>query len=398
MLSAHARPLIDASVPVLRQHGLQISQTFYRNLFGEYPELIPLFNQGNQANGSQPLALASAVFAYAAHHAEPEVLAPVLSRIVHKHVSVGVRAEHYPLVGRHLLGAIQETLGPAATPALLEAWDEAYGLLATALMRAEEALYHNRDSAPGQVREMRVTALSRETAEVIAYTLTPCDGKAPWDFQPGQYVSVQVELPGGMQQWRQYSLSNAPGQATLRISVRRRPASGQYPAGVVSNWLHAHLTCGSVLKLTAPAGDFTPDLQTEAPLVLLSAGMGLAPMLSVLQHLARVRPEHRVIVGHADRDPASHAHRQELAAIQAVMPQLQLVLFYEHSAAEVPGSLPGRLDLAHLPAWPHAESPVYLCGSRAFLRAQWAQLLAAGVPVARLHREVFGPEWSEQLV
>src|SRR5690606_21219618 len=111
MLSTEARPYIDASVPVLREHGVTITRTFYKNMFTEHPELTNLFNMGNQANGSQQQSLASAVFAYAANYANPDVLAPVVSRIVHKHVSVGIRAEHYPIVGHHLLGAIQETLG-----------------------------------------------------------------------------------------------------------------------------------------------------------------------------------------------------------------------------------------------------------------------------------------------
>ncbi|MGN6703769.1 MAG: globin domain-containing protein, partial [Burkholderiaceae bacterium] len=143
MISAASRPYIDASVPVLREHGLAITRVFYRNLFAAHPELTNLFNMGNQASGVQQQSLAAAVFAYAANIDNPDALAPVASRIAHKHASVGIRPDHYPIVGRHLLGAIKEVLGDAATPALIDAWAEAYGALAQALIDAERGLYGN---------------------------------------------------------------------------------------------------------------------------------------------------------------------------------------------------------------------------------------------------------------
>lgn len=141
MISAASRPYIDASVPVLREHGLAITSLFYKNMLGEHPELTRLFNMGNQARGAQQQSLASAVFAYAANIGTPEALGPVVKRIVHKHVSVGIRAEHYPIVGRHLLASISATLGEAATPPLLDAWAEAYNALAKLLIAAEAEMY-----------------------------------------------------------------------------------------------------------------------------------------------------------------------------------------------------------------------------------------------------------------
>lgn len=134
MLSISAKPYIEASVPVLRQHGLAITTLFYKNMFNAHPELKNLFNMGNQANGSQQQSLAAAVFAYAANIENSAALAPVIERIVHKHVSVGIKPEHYPIVGKHLIGAIKGVLEDAATPELLAAWEEAYGLLADSLI------------------------------------------------------------------------------------------------------------------------------------------------------------------------------------------------------------------------------------------------------------------------
>jgi nitric oxide dioxygenase len=396
MISDASRPYIDASVPVLREHGVTITKLFYQNMLSEHPELTRIFNMGNQARGAQQQSLAAAVFAYAANIGNPAALGPVVERIVHKHVSVGIRAEHYPIVGRHLLGAISATLGDAATQPLLDAWAEAYGSLAKLLIGAEAALYSTAGIEPGETRPMRVTEVVRESANVLSIRLVPADGQPLPAFRPGQYVSVAVDLPGGRHQLRQYSLSDKPGIDSYRISVKREDAAGQTPAGEVSNWLHANVQVGSVLQVSHPFGEFTPDTESDKPLVLLSAGVGITPMVSALTRIAEVAPARRVVFGHAARDAAHHAFRAEVDALAATMPNLTVVSFHEDGAAD--GAIAGRMDVARLPAWPHEEADVYLCGPHAFMQAQWLALLNAGVPAAKLHREVFGPELLDHLL
>ncbi|MCG2586683.1 NO-inducible flavohemoprotein [Massilia sp. TS11] len=389
MISAAARPYIDASVPVLREHGLSITRTFYKNMFAAHPELTRIFNMGNQANGSQQQSLAMAVFAYAANIGNPGALGPVVERIVHKHVSVGIEAKHYPIVGEHLLGAIREVLGEAATPELIAAWAEAYGALAKLLIDTEAALYGSAQVAPGQTRPFRVSAVRKEAADVISLRLVPADGQPVPAFKPGQYVSVAVDFADGSRQLRQYSLSDAPDQDSLRISVKREHGGAQ-PDGQVSNWIHDNVAEGSVLELVHPFGDFTPDSESAEPIVLLSAGVGITPMISVLNRIAAVQPQRHVIFAHAARDAAHHAHQADVAAAQARMPNLRVVNFYEDSN--------GRMDVAALPHWPRSETPVYLCGPVGFMRAQWQALQAAGVPASLLRREVFGPELLDHLL
>lgn len=393
MISPASRVYIDASVPVLRAHGLAITTTFYQNIFGEIPALTNLFNMGNQANGSQQQSLASAVFAYAANIGSPDKLGPVIERIVQKHVSVGVRAEHYPIVGRHLLGAIAQTLGDAATPELLAAWAEAYGALASIFIAAEQKLYAGARIEPGQTRAMRVTGVERESADVVAIRMTPVNGGAAPAYRAGQYLSVTVALADGRSQIRQYSLSDAPGADSLRISVKREHAAGT-PAGEVSHWIHQNVSEGSVLQVSLPCGDFAIDTESDQPLVLLSAGVGVTPMIAALNRIAGHNPQRRMIFAHAARDGAHHAHQADLAAAVAVMPNLQAVTFYEEGG----GALEGRMDLARLPSWPRTDTDVYLCGPLPFMQAQWQALLAAGVPATRLHREVFGPEALDHIL
>lgn len=386
MISSTALPYIDASVPVLRAHGLAITTTFYRNLFAELPELTNLFNMGNQANGAQQQSLASAVFAYAANIRNPDALGPVVNRIVHKHVSVGIRAEHYPIVGRHLLGAIAETLGDAATPPLLAAWDEAYASLAALFIQAEKTLYAGAGIEPGQTRAMRVAEVTPQGADVLAIRMVPADDQPLPAYKAGQYISCGVTFDDGRRQIRQYSLSDAPRADSLRISVKRD--------GAVSNWIHECVQVGSELRVSPPFGDFTIDTESNEPVVLLSAGVGITPMIAALMRIAQVNPGRHVIFAHAARDQAHHAHQDDLARAQAAMPNLRAFTFYESGG----GALEGRMEVARLPSWPRTETNVYLCGPLAFMQAQWLALVGAGVPVVRLQREVFGPEALEHLL
>ena len=397
MVTAASLPYIEASVPVLREHGVTITRRFYSNMFGEHPELKNLFNMGNQASGAQQQSLAAAVFAYAANIDNAAALGPVVTRIVHKHASVGIRPEHYPIVGRHLLGAIKEILGDAATEPLLAAWAEAYGELADMLIEAERGLYAEAGVQPGELRDMRIGEVRQQSANVRSYTLTPADGGPAPAFKPGQYISVSVLFPDGHVQLRQYSLSDAPSASHLRISVKREPAGHETPQGEVSNWLHDNAKPGDLLRVTHPFGEFTPDTESDKPVVLLSAGVGITPMVSALRRIADVHPQRSVVFGHATRDLQHHAHREDIAAMQALMPNLQVATFYEQGAGPDGAAQPGFMRVDALPPWPVKDTDVYLCGPLNFMRAQWKNLLTAGVPASRLHREVFGPEMLDYL-
>jgi nitric oxide dioxygenase len=401
MISAASRPYIDASVPVLREHGVTITTTFYRNMFAAHPELTNLFNMANQASGKQQQSLAAAVFAYASNIDNPAALEPVILRIVHKHASLGIKPEHYPIVGRYLIEAIEQTLGDAATPELLAAWDEAYNSLATLFIDAEKKLYAASGVDAGILHPMQIVSLVHESDDVTAITLRAPDGAPAPFFKPGQYISCTIAFADGTRQLRQYSLSDAPNGDTLRISVKRELASTGQRAGQVSNWIHDQLQVGDILQVSPPYGDFTPDTSSNEPIVLLSAGVGITPMIAVLNDIARSHPGRHVIFGHAARSALHHVHQADLAAAVAAMPNLSTAIFYEAMPNVEPGvmagAMAGFMDIARLPAWPRGEADVCLCGPTGFMRAQWTNLVAAGVPVTRLQREVFGPDLLDSL-
>ncbi|MBY4895953.1 globin domain-containing protein [Cupriavidus sp. AU9028] len=401
MLSDASKPLIDASVPVLRQHGLAITQLFYRNMFEERPELTNLFNMGNQANGSQQQSLAAAVFAYAANHRNAEALGPVLERIVHKHVSVGLKPSHYAIVGKHLLGAVKTTLGEAATPELMTAWDEAYWVLAGELIAAEARLYQSTNGGPDHRVPVRVVQRKQQSDDIVSFTLAPVgDGKLV-DFAPGQYVSVVVELSPGKFQQRQYSLSDAPNGNTWRISVKVERGDAERPVGTVSNWLHRNADEGTVLMVSQPYGDFAPSIEGDTPVALLSAGVGITPMISALNTLAQRNPNRRVVFAHAARERSQVAHIEDVVAAVAKLPKLSTHYFLESGEpATIAGgkALPGRMAVERVLAEVGTDCDFYLCGPLPFMQVQRAALEGHGVAAHRIHREVFGPDLLDDIL
>ncbi|MCD0504339.1 NO-inducible flavohemoprotein [Bordetella petrii] len=399
MLSQEVRTLVKATAPVLKTHGVALTRHFYARMFRDNPELKQVFNQGHQDGGQQQQALAAAVAAYAEHIDDPSVLMPVVTRIVHKHVSLGIRPEHYAIVGKHLLASIREVLGDAATDDLIAAWAAAYTQLADLLIAEEARLYaESAGKAGGWTgwRAFRVARKQAESAEITSFYLVPADGGPVPDYLPGQYISLRVYVPElGLAQPRQYSLSGAPGQGQLRISVKREGAVGDAPAGSVSNLLHARIHEGDILDLAPPQGDFTLDVKRAAPVVLLSGGVGLTPMVSMLNHLVEKGDARQIRFVHACRDRSVHAMKSHVNALVAGRPNVRKVVYYETVAADdQPGhdyDFAGRMDLhsirdvAVLP-----DADYYLCGPLPFMDAQRRALADLGVAAERIHAEVFG--------
>ena len=394
MLSATARPYIDASVPVLREHGLAITTTFYRSMFAAHPELTNLFNMGNQANGTQQQSLAAAVFAYAANIDNADALTPVVSRIVHKHAAVGLTPEHYPIVGEHLLGAIKTVLGDAATPALIDAWAEAYWLLANLLIDEEKKLYAASGVAAGALMNLKVMKRVQESADIVSYYLQTENGTSPGPFLPGQYITVEAQLDDARRQLRQYSLSDSPQQPWWRISVKREAESTAKPEGTVSAWLHSHIHEGDTIEASKPFGDLQVNLTSAQPIALLSAGIGITPMLSILNALRDLGSIRPVLFSHANQGPEQHILQAELEQARSRLPGLIIERFYKN------GALSAGEEMQPTAAWQPflAEGEFYICGPAGFMQQQRQHLLDAGVSANRLHREVFGPELLEYLL
>lgn len=382
MLSAASAAVVRATLPVVRDHAAAITAEFYPSMFAAHPELLNLFNQGNQASGKQQIALASAVVAYAQHLLDGTPFGPIADRIAHKHVSLGVRPDQYPIVGRHLIGAVAKVLGDAVTPEVAAAWDEVYWLFAVTLIAAEARLFQTAGVTPDTLwRPWRVAKRNDEAVDTVSFTLVPNDGGTVPAFEPGQYVSVAVDLPGGHRQPRQYSLSQAPGRGALRITVRRVRGANGTPDGAVSNFLHDHVQADDTVLVGPPAGEVTLD-SSRRPVVLISAGIGITPMLSMLDHLATAQPTRSVVTVHAEISADRHAHRAEYSRSS----NAKQLTWYENGDD---GGTAGRVDVDAVPL--PAGAVIYLCGPIPFMRDVRAGLLRRGVHPDDIRYEVFGP-------
>jgi hemoglobin-like flavoprotein len=264
-------------------------------MLAEHPELLRVFNQGNQATGEQSRALAASVVAYAVQLVDPGApsFAHVLRRIAYKHASLGIRPERYTIVGRNLLAAVGEVLGDAVTPEVAAAWDEVYWLFATQLIAEEARLYQQAQiDAAHPLRPYRWVRRIEETADVASFVLEPADGLPLPEIAAGQYVSVFVDRPDGRRHPRQYTVSSTAFGHRLQITVLRVRGVNGAPDGMVSSYLHDHLQPGDTVEVSAPAGDFVVQ-PSDIPLLLASAGAGITTVLPIVEEIAAPSPSAR---------------------------------------------------------------------------------------------------------
>lgn len=388
-LSSKTIQTVKATVPALEAHGLEITRAMYEKLFQD-DEIRDLFNQSHHGEtGSQPKALAGAILAYARNIDNLAVLGAAVERIAQKHVGLQILPEHYPHVADALLWAIKEVLGDAATDDVLAAWGEAYWTLANLLIAREEVLYESIAEAPGGWtgwREFEIEEKTKESDVITSFVLRPRNGGAVVDHKAGQYLTFWIELPGQPPQKRNYSISAAPNGMTYRISVKREPR------GVVSGWLHEEAGPGTVLRVAPPAGEFYLSDQPNRPVVLLSGGVGLTPMVSMLETLAGQRTERPVHYVHAALDGSVHAMGDHVRRL-AERTGANVTVFYERPRAEDRGhDAEGRVSVDWLVENTATQDADYfICGPKEFLRTFIIGLGKAGVAQERIHYEYFGP-------
>src|SRR5262245_59048228 len=263
MLSDKSRPVIQATLPVVGAHIKDIAQCFYRHLFTTHPELLDgTFNRGNQADGTQQLALAGSVAAFATALVNTPDHLPenLLSRIAHKHTSLGIQPEQYQIVHDHLMSAIAQVLGDAVTPDVAAAWDEVYWLMAYTLTHVERGLYGARGMSSQTVwRQWKVEKKIQETDDVVTFVVKRIDDHLGKPSLPGQYISVQVPLPDGTRQSRQYSLSRVDQGKSRQFTVKRVYGAAGKPDGEASTLLHTSIEVGDELSISVPFGPLVLD-------------------------------------------------------------------------------------------------------------------------------------------
>jgi nitric oxide dioxygenase len=387
MLSEKTIAIIKTTVPALQQHANAITEHFYPLLFKQYPEVLPYFNQTNQGKGTQPKALANAVVAYGANIDELGNLSEAVQAIVQKHCSLGIQPEQYAAVGDCLLQAITAVLGAAATEEIIDAWGQAYGQLAEILIAAEERVYADTAQQAGGwrgEREFKVVKKVDESEVITSFYLEPSDGAEVMSFKPGQYITLLLNIDGQAMR-RSYSLSDAPDTGYLRISVKREPN------GAVSNYLHDKLQQGDSLKILAPCGDFFLR-QSDKPLVLVTAGVGITPAISMLNVAAN--SDRTIHFIHAALNSQSHAFKEHVDQLSCEHKGIQTLYVYSDPSAECQPHATGFISKELIATQMSGINDVdyYFLGPKPFMQSALTIAKELGVPDSQVHYEFFGPK------
>ncbi len=387
MLTQDQIAVINATVPAVEAHAREITEHFYPLMFERYPEVKAYFNQAHQAKGTQRQALANAIIAYAANIERLEALGDAVNLIAHKHCSLDIRPEQYPIVGECLLDAIVAVLGEAATPEVLDAWGAAYQQLADILIGAEEAIYDANSQREGGWRGERAFLIADKVVEsdvITSLYLEPADGaQAPIDFTPGQYVGLVLNIDGQTVR-RNYSLSDSPGKSRLRISVKREDG------GQVSGFLHDRLGVGDTLNLTAPCGDFVLN-DSDRPLFLVTGGVGITPAMSMLN--AAVDTGRPIVFVHAARNARSHAFRDHVDNLAREYDNLTVRYVYDAPDTDDTPHATGLVEREMLASLMPADRDVdfYFLGPQPFMRLINGFVADLGIPAEQIRYEFFGP-------
>lgn len=449
-LTTSQKEIITSTIPLLETYGLEITKLFYTNVLNDFPTLRSLFSLSAQVTDSQAKALAGAIHAYASNINDLTPILPTIERINQKHVSLDIIKPQYPIVGTNLIKALIQVLGrDVFTNQVEEAWKAAYQQLEDLMLGRENTIKATQEAETGGWngwRKMKLVRKVVESSEITSFYWVPVDGKVLPTFKPGQYISIRVDvpidLPGG-QQIRQYTLSDAPqsqdqqhassngingttiqtngnGDAAsigqyYRNSIKREESSDKTsPPGLVSNVLHKSHDVGSIVEMSQPAGDFflesTSTSSSTAPLILISAGVGQTPLMSILNSLIPTSvsgdtTDRPVSWIHTARNKSTHAFAEYIDSLTSAHSNISSVIFHSQPLPdETQGTdydFLGRLDLNLLDSKRHlhlndSSAEYFICGPGKFMTSVGEWLRENGVDDKRVKMEVFGVSNIEQ--
>lgn len=393
MLTQQQIQLVKSTIPILESAGSAITEHFYQRMFQHNPELQHIFNMSNQHSGKQAFALFSAIAAYAKHLDDLENLLSMVERIAHKHTSMNIQPEHYDIVGHHLIETLRELAPEAFTADVESAWVAAYQVLAGVFIDKEAGLYHQNKNALGGWQGGRSFILVEKRIEselVKSFIFEPKDSLPVIGYQPGQYIGIEVEPnTSDYKEIRQYSLSGKANRENYRISVKREIVG---TPGIVSNYLHDGLRLGDEVTLYAPAGDFYLK-KSSAPVVLISAGVGLTPMQAMLETALEDEKEDIHFL-HACENSEQHSFKKRLSKL-VEQNKVTSHIWYKSETISTDSAHHGYMDIASIEdQLPLDSAEFYLCGPVGFMQFAKQQLLTLGVNSDSVHYEVFGPHES----
>ena len=394
MLSESTRNIVKSTVPVLEMHGKEITTLFYKTMLGEHKELLNVFNKTNQAKGAQQSALATTVLAAAKHIDDLTPLTNYVKEIGYKHRALQIVPEQYKIVGHYLLRAIKETLGDAATPEIMKAWEETYEEIANVFIGVEAQMY--KEAAWPGWKPFKITEKRLIATDIYEFTVVPAEGcdvdLDKVEFSAGQYITVDVHPTRQNNEYdalRHYSLCSCSTEGGLKFAVKLEQTEGA-PTGLVSEYLHLDTKVGDIVNLSAPSGDFVLDenlvKQDSIPLVLMAGGVGVTPLLAMLQHQVMVNPNRPVYWIQSSKDRESQAFPAEVAGF--------LDRCGESNRLLVHTSQSHRIDADYLKKHVPSSADIYICGPIEFMQSMIRYFKILEHKDDSIHYEPFGPKMS----
>ena len=377
-LSDEQKQIIKSTAPLLKENGKEITSIFYKRLFENHPELLNYFNQTNQKTGTQPLALANIVYFAAENIDHLDKLQLSLDIIAHKHRAITVQPCHYPIVGKYMLQAIKEFLGDKATTDILDAWSNAYTIIANCLIQREKQLYDLLGDQPDDKDFLPFTIVSKEkTAEGPIYSIgiRRSDGKPLLAYQPGQYITLRLKINGIFHN-RHYGLVRPFNQQIYRIAIRQ--IVDCEPKGMFTDEFLTNYHVGDTVWASLPAGSF-PIVENAKHHLFIAGGVGISVISTLVESLYNQGKSDRVTL---IRCVSSNAHAAYFQRMKICVPEQQL-----HLVTQARQILKQILQANVRPN----ETEVYLCGPPQFMKTVENYLEECHLTSDHIHMNSFRP-------
>lgn len=373
-LTAAEISFLQSLAPAVKEIGVTVTSTMYQYMFKTYPEVRSYFNMTNQYTGRQPKVLAFSLYQYILHLNNLAPISGFVNQIVTKHCGLGIAPEQYPIVGKCLVHAFKEVLGPeTADEHFVNVLSKAYGNLAQTLINAEESVYKNLQWRG--FKDFKVVDLKKEADDVTSVYLAPVDGTKLEPIVPGQYISLRWGVNDTTIQPREYSISHDLINNEYRISVRK------IENGKVSTFVNNQLQVGDVIPVHAPVGNITYDSTSgKDNVAILAGGIGITPMITIME--AALKDGKFVELYYSNRTVGSEAFKDTLEKLTTEYPStFKLKNFISNEGKRLAVS-----DLGHIDPQTY---DVYLLGPVGYMHEFKTYLTGKGV--SNLKMEFFGP-------
>lgn len=382
--------IIKATAPLIEKKVLELDRSVYPTIFSRYPALKVIFNQTHMREGTQPRALSASIIDYANAIDNLDAIRSLVNDIAEKHASLNIKPVQYSIVTACILEVIGNVLGEAGTPEVMIAWKQAIDNLANIIIEAERKKYDETLTKEGGwkgYKKFTITNKRNESNLITSFYLEPVDGKTVPIFNSGQYISIMLDLPEEGVVFRNYSLSSCPNDKYYRISVKREEN------GLVSNYLHDTLCQGDKIRINPPYGSLCLK-ETDKPAVLISGGVGITPMMSILQGAADQKLTRQIYFIHGTPDRNTHAFKDDVVALTTDHDNFNHQFFYSRDSVKSADTKEGRMSMNSIKeiVGHKKDAEFYLCGPAQMLKDLYRELINWGVAPDNILYEYFGPK------